>query len=77
MIGFDQKALSKYASYENFTPRQNIGIQFRLNHRRNARVGVSDFHFSNGFLVPSNPGIDEMMYDAVLCDYPGKREGND
>ena len=75
MIGFTQKALSKYASYENFTLQQSTGIQFRLNHRWDARVGVSDFHFSNGFLVPSNPGIDEMMYDAVLCYHLGKREG--
>jgi hypothetical protein len=74
MIGFTQKALSKYASYENFTLQQSTGIQFRLNDRWDARVGVSDFHFSNGFLVPSNPGIDEMMYDVVLCYHLGKRE---
>ena len=51
MIGFTQKALSKYASYENFTLQQSTGIQFRLNRRWDARVGVSDFHFSNAFLV--------------------------
>jgi len=27
---------------------------------------VSDFHFSNAFVVPSNPGIDEMMYQGAL-----------
>lgn len=75
MLGLTQKALSKYASYENFTLQQSTGIQFRLNHRWDARVGVSDFHFSNGFIVQSNPGIDEMMYDVVLCYHLGKREG--
>jgi hypothetical protein len=74
MLGFDQKALSKYASYENFSLQQSTGIQFRMTQRWDARVGVSDFHFSNAFLVPSNPGIDEMMYDAVLCYHLGKRE---
>jgi hypothetical protein len=76
MIGFTQKALSKSATYENFTLQQSTGIQFRLNHRWDARVGVSDFHFSNGFIVQSNPGIDEMMYDAVLCYHLGKRESD-
>lgn len=66
MVGFDKKSLSEYASYEDFTLQQSIGMQFRLNDRWDIRTGISDFHFSNAFLVPNNPGIDEMSYNAGL-----------
>ena len=29
MIGFTQKSLSSYASYENFSLQQDVGVQFR------------------------------------------------
>jgi hypothetical protein len=67
MIGFTEKALSNYASYEDFTLQQSVGIQFRLSDRFDLRGGVSDLHFSNGFLVPNNPGIDEMSWSVGLC----------
>jgi hypothetical protein len=67
MIGFTQKALSQEASYENFSLQQSIGIQFKLTDRWDFRAGVADFHFSNGFVVPSNPGIDEMSYTGAIC----------
>jgi hypothetical protein len=38
-----------------------------LSHRWDARVGVSDFDFSNAFIVPSNAGMDAMMYEVVLA----------
>jgi hypothetical protein len=66
MVGFTQKSLSNYASYEDFTLQQSAGIQFKLSDRWDLRAGVSDFHFSNGFVVPNNPGIDEMAYSAGL-----------
>ena len=66
MIGFTQKALSYSASYEDFTLQQSVGMQFRLSDRCDFRAGLSDFHFSNAFLVPNNPGIDEMAYSAGL-----------
>ncbi|HWE84419.1 MAG TPA: hypothetical protein VG267_05710 [Terracidiphilus sp.] len=66
MVGFTQKALSPYASYEDFSLQQATGIQLKLTDKWDLRAGVSDFHFSNGFLVPNNPGIDEMMYGAAL-----------
>jgi hypothetical protein len=66
MIGFTQKALSANASYENFSLQQSTGIQFRISDEWDVRAGVSDFHFSNGFLVPSNPGIDDLMYTFGL-----------
>ena len=66
MIGFTHKALSEQGSYENFTLQQSVGIQCRLDDRLDFRAGLSDFHFSNGFLVPNNPGIDEMSWNAGL-----------
>lgn len=66
MIGFTNKALSPNASYENFSLQQGTGAQVRFGDKWDFRLGVSDFHFSNGFLVPSNPGIDEIMYGAGL-----------
>jgi hypothetical protein len=67
MVAFTRKALSNYASYENFTLQQSVGVQLRLNRRWDLRVGMGDFHFSNAFMVPNNPGIDEMMLRAGLC----------
>jgi hypothetical protein len=60
-----QKALSIDASYLNFSLQQSIGVQFRLADRWDFRAGIADFHFSNGFMVPNNPGIDEMTYTGA------------
>jgi hypothetical protein len=62
VIGFSQKALS----YQNFSMEQDVGIQFRLNANWDLRTGFDDFHFSNAFMVPNNPGIDEMMWHVAL-----------
>jgi hypothetical protein len=67
MVGFNKKALSEYASYVDFSLQQSIGLQFRVTDRWGVRAGLSDFHFSNGFIVPNNPGIDEMSYNFALC----------
>lgn len=66
MIGFTQKSLSEHASYQNFSLQQSIGMQFRMTPRWDFRMAVVDFHFSNAFMVPANPGIDEMMYSGGL-----------
>jgi hypothetical protein len=39
------------------------------------RVGYSDFHFSNAFMVPSNPGLDVMAYSGGFSYHLGKRIG--
>jgi len=75
VIGFNQKALSQDASYMDFTLQQTIGMQARLNERWGLRVGLDDFHFSDAFMVPSNPGIDEMAYNFGLTYYAGRRTG--
>jgi len=59
---FTQKAESPYASYENISLRSEIGVQIRLTHKVDLRMGVGDYHFSNVFVVPSNPGLDVMSY---------------
>ena len=76
VIGFTHKALSVDGSYENLSLQQSIGIQFKINDHWDMRVALGDFHFSNAFVVPSNPGIDEMNYNAGLSYHFGRRQTN-
>ena len=62
VLGFTQKAESPNATYENFTFRTEGGVQIRMTHRVDLRMGMGYAHFSNGFIVPSNPGLDVMAY---------------
>jgi hypothetical protein len=62
ILVFTQKAESPNASYENISFRSEVGMQIRLTHRVDLRMGIGDYHFSNGFVVPSNPGLDVMSY---------------
>jgi hypothetical protein len=62
VLVFSEKAESPNASYENFSFRTETGVQIRLTHRVDLRLGVGDYHFSNGFVVSSNPGLDVMSY---------------
>jgi hypothetical protein len=66
VVGFTQKALSPDGAYLNITLQQVMGTELRLTHAWEIRLGVGDFHFSNARQVPSNPGIDEMMYTIGL-----------
>ena len=59
---FTQKAESPNASYENISLRSEIGVQIRMTRRVDLRLGMGDYHFSNVFVVPSNPGLDVMSY---------------
>jgi hypothetical protein len=61
VVGFTQKALANDGAYENFTLLSSGGVQVRLNDRYDLRLGLfGDFHFSDGFVVPANPGLDVM-----------------
>jgi hypothetical protein len=73
LIAFDKKALSPAATYENFSMQTGIGIQARLTQRVDLRVGLSDFHFSNAFMVPMNPGLDVMNCNAAIVFHYGPR----
>jgi hypothetical protein len=61
MLVFDHKAISDHATYENFSMQNGLGVQISLKKRVDLRLGLwSDFHFSDGFIVPINPGTDMM-----------------
>jgi hypothetical protein len=58
---FSQKAPSSKATYENFSLQSEGGLQVKINERFDLRLGLfGDFHFSDGFIVPVNPGLDVM-----------------
>jgi hypothetical protein len=61
MIIFSKKELSQEATYENFSLQSSTGLQVRMTPRVELRLGLfGDFHFSNAFIVPVNPGLDVM-----------------
>lgn len=62
---FTHKVLNNNASYENFTLQSSTGVLLKTQSRFQVRVSLySDFHMSNAFIVPLNPGID--MMNATL-----------
>jgi hypothetical protein len=73
VIAFDKKALSNAATYEDFTMQTGIGMQARLTPRLDLRVGLSDFHFSNAFMTPLNPGVDMMNCNGGIVFHFGPR----
>ena len=77
LIGFNKKAISQYASYLNFSLQQSIGFQLRLTNRWEMRAGIEHFHISNAFMVPSNPGADEMSYTTALSYQLGKKHNTE
>jgi hypothetical protein len=67
MLVFPQKVLSQEATYVNFSLQSAGGVQARLTQRFDLRLGFfSDFHFSNDFIVPVNPGLDVMNANLGL-----------
>jgi Lipid A 3-O-deacylase (PagL) len=61
MIGFTKKVPSTEATYENFSLQSATGVQVKMSDRWGLRLGLfSDFHFSNDFIVPVDPGLDVM-----------------
>ncbi|MGB6133059.1 MAG: acyloxyacyl hydrolase [Acidobacteriaceae bacterium] len=74
MLVFTQKALSPNASYENISLQSSVGLQIRLTKRVDLRMGMGDYHFSNAFVVPSNPGLDVMSYMYGISYHFGPHE---
>jgi hypothetical protein len=67
MLIFPQKVLSQEAAYANFSLQSAGGVQARLTERFDLRLGFfSDFHFSDAFIVPVNPGLDVMNANLGL-----------
>ncbi len=61
VIGFTQKVLSQKSTYEYFSLQSGTGLLVKMNDRFDLRLGLfNDFHFSNGFITPVNPGLDVM-----------------
>jgi hypothetical protein len=71
MTGYTKKVFSKYASYQDFALDQGVGVQFCLSGRTDLRTAFGLLHQSNGFVVPSNPGLDEMNWSAGLSYHLG------
>jgi len=58
---FAQKPLSSKTTHENMSLQSAVGLEVRMNDRVDLRLGLfGDFHFSDGFIVPVNPGLDVM-----------------
>lgn len=67
IIAFPIKVLSSNASYVNLSLQEAVGLQADVSPRLSLRFGLfSDFHFSDGFVVPVNPGLDVMNANLGL-----------
>jgi hypothetical protein len=72
LLLFTEKAISTQATYENFSLQSSTGLQIRLNPRVDLRLGLfGDFHFSNAFIVPVNPGLDVMNASVGISYHLG------
>jgi hypothetical protein len=73
MLGFPQKVLSQKATYMDFSLQSAIGVNVKVDDRWDMRLGLfSDFHFSDDFIVPVNPGLDVMNANLGLSYNFGK-----
>ncbi len=67
VLAFTKKVPATQATYVNFSLESATGIQVMMNPKWGLRLGVfGDFHFSNAFIVPSNPGLDVMNANLGL-----------
>ena len=75
VLGFTQKALSPDATYENWSFHLTGGIKLKLCARYDLRLGIlSDMHFSNAFVVRSNPALDVMNVGVgIVYHLDGRR----
>lgn len=74
MTGFTQKVLSQKATYEDFSFQSGGGLLVRMNRQLDLRLGFfNDFHFSNGFITPVNPGLDVMNANIGISYRIGSR----
>lgn len=74
LLFFTQKAIEKDASYGNFSIQNSLGVLIHTRKRFDLRIGLySDFHFSDAFIVPVNPGLDVMNANFGLVYRLGQR----
>lgn len=75
VLAFTEKVPSPQATYLNFSLQSAMGVNVRMNQRMDLRLGLySDFHFSNAFMVPSNPGLDVMNANLGVSYHLGRQE---
>jgi hypothetical protein len=75
VLGFTKKALSPDATYENWSFNATGGLKVKLNGRYDLRLGLlSDLHFSNAFVVRSNPAVDFMNASLGLVYRLGPKQ---
>ena len=73
VVAFDKKAISSQGSYVNFSLQSSMGVQIRMTDRVDLRLGLfGDFHFSNAYMVPVNPGLDVMNANWGLTYHLGR-----
>ncbi len=76
LLVFDKKVLSQEATYENFSLQSATGLEVRMTSRMDLRLGLfSDFHFSDAFIVPVNPGLDVMNANLGITYHLGGQPG--
>jgi hypothetical protein len=74
VLVFAQKPLSSKTTYENLSLQSATGLEVRINERFDLRLGLfGDFHFSDGFIVPVNPGLDVMNATMGLTYHLGSK----
>ena len=74
VLVFAQKPLSSQTTYENLSLQSAMGLQVRMNSRFDLRLGLfGDFHFSDGFIVPVNPGLDVMNATMGITYHLGSK----
>lgn len=67
LLVFTKKVPSSQAAYENFSLQSATGVQVKMSEKWGLRLGIfSDFHFSDDFIVPVNPGLDVMNANLGL-----------
>ena len=67
LLVFTKKVPSTEATYENFSLQSGTGLQVMMSQKWGLRLGLfGDFHFSNAFIVPINPGLDVMNANLGL-----------
>ena len=74
VLVFAQKPLSSQTTYENLSLQSATGLEVRMNDRFDLRLGLfGDFHFSDGFIVAVNPGLDVMNATMGLTYHLGSK----
>jgi len=74
ILVFSQKPLSNRTTYENLSLQSSVGLQVRINERFDLRLGLfGDYHFSDAFIVPVNPGLDVMNASMGLTYHIGSK----